>query len=85
MALEHQQRVTVEEYFQLEEQASETRYEYIDGYVYAMAGGSANHDTIKFNLQRILWGLLRGGQCRAYTSDMKVPVTATRYYHPDVT
>lgn len=84
MALEHQQSMTVEEYFQLEER-SETLYEYIDGYIYAMAGGSANHDTIKFNLQRILWGLLRGSSCRAYTSDMKVPVTATRYYHPDVT
>ncbi len=84
MALQHHQTITVEEYFQLEEH-SEALFEYVDGYIYAMAGGSANHDTIKSNLQRILWGLLRGGSCRAYTSDMKVPVNATRYYHPDVT
>lgn len=35
--------MTVEEYFQLEENDPETCYEYIDGRVYAMAGGTANH------------------------------------------
>ena len=29
--------MTVEEYFQLEENDPDTRYEYIDGHVYAMA------------------------------------------------
>ena len=84
MAVEHQRTLTVEEYFQLEEQDPDTRYEYIDGHVYAMAGGTANHDTIKSNLQRILWSLLRGGRCRVYSSDMKVYVSETRYFHPDV-
>jgi Uma2 family endonuclease len=69
MALEHQQTMTVEEYFQLEENDPDTRYEYIDGHVYAMAGGTANHDTIKSNIQRILWNLLRGSTCRVYSSD----------------
>ncbi len=32
-----QQTMTVEEYFQLEENDPDTRYEYVDGYVYAMA------------------------------------------------
>ncbi len=85
MALEHQQAMTVEEYFQLEENDPETCYEYIDGHVYAMAGGTANHDTIKSNIQRMLWQLLRGSNCRTYSSDMKVYVTETRYFHPDVT
>src|SRR5436853_6970082 len=76
--------MTVEEYFQLEEHDPETRYEYIDGHVYAIAGGTANHDTIKSNIQRILWNLLRGSQCRLYNSDLKVYISATRYLHPDV-
>ena len=76
--------MSVEEYFQLEENDPDTRYEYIDGYVYAMAGGTANHDTIKSNIQRILWSLLRGSKCRVYSSDMKVYVSETRYFHPDV-
>ena len=84
MALEHQRTMTVEEYFQLEENDLTTRYEYADGRVDAMAGGTANHDTIKSNLQRILWNLLRGGQCHVYSSDMKVYISETRYFHPDV-
>ncbi len=59
MAIERQQTMTVEEYFQLEENDLDTRYEYIDGHAYAIAGGTANHDTIKSNMQRILWNLLR--------------------------
>ncbi|HLG62624.1 MAG TPA: Uma2 family endonuclease [Ktedonosporobacter sp.] len=84
MALEHQHRMTVEEYFQLEENDPDTRYEYVDGHAYAMAGGTANHDTIKSNIQRILWNLLRGSGCRVYSSDMKVYISETRYFHPDV-
>ncbi len=68
--------MTVEAYFQLEEHDPDTRYEYIDGY--AMAGGTATHDTIKSNIQRILWNLLRGSNCRVYRSDMKVYIAETR-------
>lgn len=85
MAIEHRQTMTVEEYFHLEESDPDTRYEYVDGQVYAMAGGTANHDTIKSNIQRILWHLLHGSSCRVYSSDMKVYVSETRYFHPDVT
>ncbi|GAC1356941.1 MAG: hypothetical protein NVS2B12_01310 [Ktedonobacteraceae bacterium] len=58
MAVEHPQIMTVEEYFQLEESDPGTRYEYIDGRVYAIVGGTANHDTIKSSMQRVLWSLL---------------------------
>ncbi len=77
--------MTVEEYFLLERNDPNTRYEYVDGYVYAMAGGTFNHDTIKSNVHRILWGLLRGKKCRVYSSDMKVSISKERYFHPDVT
>lgn len=77
--------MTVEEYFRLEENASDTRYEYVDGHVYAMAGETANHDTVKSNIHCILWQLLRGSKCRVYSSDMKIFVSETRYFHPDVT
>ena len=85
MALEHSQTMTVEEYFQLEENDPDICYEYIDGHVYAMAGGTADHDTVKSNLQGILWNYLRGKPCRVYSSDMKVYISETRYFHPDVT
>src|SRR5260370_8456508 len=85
MAIEQRRTMTVEEYFQLEANDPGTRYEYIDGHVYAMAGGTANHDTIKSNIQRILWNLLRGSNCRVYSSDMKVYISETRHFHPHVT
>lgn len=85
MALEYRQTMSVQEYFALEEQNPETRYDYVDGYVYMMAGGTVNHDTIKSNMERILWSLLRGSKCRTYSSDMRVFVSETRYYHPNVT
>src|SRR5260370_3439032 len=56
----------------------------MDAYVYAMEGETANDDTSKSNIQRILWNLLRGSKCRVYSSDMKVYISETRYFHPDV-
>jgi Uma2 family endonuclease len=85
MALEHQQTMSVEEYFKLEETDNEHRYEYVDGYVYMMSGGTADHSTISGNIHRVLWGLLRGKPCRVYNSDMKVRVSESRYFHPDIT
>ncbi len=77
--------MTVEEYFELEASDSENRYEYVDGSVYMMSGHSFNHSTISANIQRILWGLLRGKPCRVYNSDVKVKISQKRYFHPDVT
>ena len=71
MALEHVLTMSVEEYFTLEENSPDTRYEYLDGYVYMMSGGSANHATIGGNIYALLKGLLRGDSCKAYNSDDK--------------
>lgn len=40
---------TLEEYFALEEVAEE-RHEYYQGHIYAMSGGTANHDLIAGNV-----------------------------------
>lgn len=85
MALEHPHMMSVEEYFHLEETDTENRYEYIDGQVYMMAGGTFDHSTISGNIYSILWGLLRGKPCRVYNSDIKVQISQKRYFHPDVT
>ena len=86
MAGEHQARLmTVEEYFELERRGSDVCYEYIDGHVYMMAGGSLNHDAIKTNIQSILWNFLRGKPCSVYSSDAKVQINKQRYFHPDIT
>ncbi len=60
MALERTPTMSVEEYFELEESDPDTRYEYLDGYVYMMSGGSANQAAISGNIYAILKSLLRG-------------------------
>lgn len=86
MAAEHRpQTYTVEEYFELEKRNPEICHEYVDGYIYMIAGGSLDYDAIKANIQGILWAFLRGKPCRAYSSDAKVHINEKRYFHPDVT
>jgi Uma2 family endonuclease len=78
--------LTVEEYLAREEQ-SDVRHEYLGGYVYAMAGGSAPHVRIALAVQSLLFARLAGSRCEAFNSDMKVRVrmpTHTRLYYPDV-
>lgn len=76
--------MSVEDYLTLDRHSTDARYEYIDGYVYMMAGGSADHSTIKLNMASLLKSRLRGSPCRVYDSDMKVRLSKTRYVYPDV-
>jgi Uma2 family endonuclease len=76
--------ITPEEYLQLELQ-SDTKHEYIDGYVYAMSGASDSHVTVSLNLATLLRNHLRGSGCRVFISDMKARIEKiNRYYYPDV-
>jgi Uma2 family endonuclease len=62
---------TVDEYLALEREAEE-RHEYLDGYVYALAGESGEHADICTNLVRIVSNQLLGTPCRARSKDTKV-------------
>jgi Uma2 family endonuclease len=73
-----------EEYLQMEEQSS-IKHEYIDGYIYAMAGASDPHVTIAGNLFALVRNHVRGSGCRVYIADMKARIESlNRYYYPDV-
>jgi Uma2 family endonuclease len=78
--------LSVDQYLEFEAQ-SERRHEYIDGVLYAMAGASEKHELIKGNLFAAIHGHLRGGPCKAYSSDFKVRLQIERrdlFYYPDV-
>lgn len=76
--------LTPEEYLQLEE-SSPVKHEYINGYIYAMAGASDPHVTIAGNLFALLRSHVRGSGCRVYIADMKARIESlNRYYYPDV-
>jgi Uma2 family endonuclease len=84
-ALPNQSFVSVEEYFELDADSQDTRYEYVDGQLRMLAGGSLNHSLIASNIIYILRGRLRGKHCFVFTADAHVQISATRYFHPDVT
>ncbi len=48
------------------------KYEWVDGYAYAMAGASPTHNTISTNLVRRLANHLDSKPCQVWSSDMKV-------------
>jgi Uma2 family endonuclease len=75
--------MSVEDYLTLDRTSVEARYEYIDGYVYMLAGGTADHSSISINLTSLLHRLLRGSNCRVYNSDLKVRLSHNRYVYPD--
>lgn len=66
---------TYAEYLALEE-GSPIRHEYLDGEIYAMAGGTPDHAALAAAVLAILRPQLPQG-CRAFTSDLRVRVLAT--------
>lgn len=79
------ERITEAEYFDLlrEAEGSGVSYELIDGYVYAMSGGSADHAAIEMNLVSMFARALEDTRCSPRTSNMAV-VAKNSYFFPDV-
>ena len=82
VAAEEPHRIGVEEWRDLLRR-SDVKYEYSDGWVYAMAGGTADHSTVALNLTHDLFDALGDGPCRVYNSDMAVRLAPTEYRFPD--
>ncbi len=73
-----------EEYLIVEREA-EYKSEYVDGEMYAMAGGSERHNLIAANIIIAVGTQLRNSPCRIYPSDLKVRVPNSRkFFYPDV-
>ena len=78
------QYMSPQEYLEWEK-TQELRYEYIDGEVFAMTGGTIPHNRIACNLGTELDNLLAEKGCEFYISDVKVQVSESGSYHyPDV-
>ena len=62
------------------------KHEFLEGEVWAMAGGTPDHAAISVNVSTLLSTSLRGRPCRVYSSDLRVRVLATGLgTYPDVT
>ena len=78
------QYMTPQEYLEWEA-TQELRYEYIDGEVVAMTGGTKPHNRIALNLATSLDGFLTEKGCDIYIADVKVQIASLNSYHyPDI-
>ncbi|MEO1166881.1 MAG: Uma2 family endonuclease [Chloroflexota bacterium] len=73
---------TVEEWLAHQE-ATDRRYDYIDGEIYAMSGGTLRHGKIAGRVVTALNNGLQGKGCTVYTSDVAVKISDTKYVYPD--
>ncbi len=79
--------ISIAEYLKFEEN-SQIRHEYLGGQIFAMSGGSEEHNRIALNIASLLKLHLRGTNCKTFISDMKVKIEidakADIFYYPDV-
>jgi Uma2 family endonuclease len=77
-------QLSYDEYLRLERESDE-KHEWLDGVLYAMAGGTYEHGRLAAALIRELGIALRGMPCNVLSSDVRVRILATRRAtYPDV-
>ena len=74
-ALEQERFYSEEEFWNLV-LSSDTKYEYFDGRIFAMAGGTLNHSLIIENLSAVLKTKLRGKKCRSLGSNLHIKIVS---------
>jgi len=75
---------TSAEYLEFERN-SKVKHELIDGEVFEMAGAVKRHNQISANIIRLLGNQLLERDCNAFSSDMRVKITAAgNYTYPDI-
>jgi Uma2 family endonuclease len=75
---------TVQEYIAFEE-TSPVRHEFLKGKLYAMAGGSFNHNRIKRRVTRSLEDVFEAQGCSVFDDGVKLQlIEDERYTYPDI-
>jgi Uma2 family endonuclease len=77
-------KYTPEEYWRLAEALPEHKYEYSDGIIRMMTGGSPAHGQIAANIIAFLVSALRSHECNVYSSDVALQLTENHLYYPDL-
>ena len=73
-----------EETYLEDEKMRDIKHEYVDGEIFAMAGGSKNHQRLVLNISSELRQFLKGTPCEVFSSDIKVRVdSGKKYFYPD--
>lgn len=76
--------MSVEEYL-IGEETGEVKHEYYQGEVFAMAGGSINHNQVVSNTLVEIGSFLKNKNCRIFPSDMLLRIEADDLFtYPDL-
>jgi len=77
--------LSIEDFLALDRESLDQKYEYMDGHMYALAGGSTNHSIISANTARIIGNHLedQSSPCTTFNSDMTLKLQNACYL-PDV-
>ena len=77
-------KLTLPEFIEWEKSQVD-RHEFIDGEIFAMAGGSPRHNKLTSNLHMVLGNMLRGTPCDILESNQRLSVaTESGYVYPDL-
>ena len=79
MATQPKHFISVEEFLEAEEKASE-RHEYLDGEIFTIVGASANHSLIAANIVIHIGRQLLNTPCRTRGSDMMIRTSPSGLY-----
>jgi Uma2 family endonuclease len=77
------QQTTFEQYLESEKR-SEIRHEFVDGYTFAMAGGSDHHNRIAGRLYRLVFDAAEEAGCDLFINDMVLKTPSDKGYYPDL-
>ncbi|HET7502500.1 MAG TPA: Uma2 family endonuclease [Kofleriaceae bacterium] len=69
-------RYTLEDYLSVEEMSA-VRHEFLDGAIFAMAGGTPEHAALSAAIVVVLGTRLAGRPCRPYSADLRIRVLPT--------
>ena len=76
MAEPARRMLSYRDYLDLERETG-IRHEYLDGEVWAMAGGTLRHSRVKTKLTIAIGNALGDGPCQPYDSDLKIRIPET--------
>jgi Uma2 family endonuclease len=67
------------------EAKSDVKHDYVNGEVYAMAGGTIEHGALCSSVSRVVGNALAGKPCRTFSADVRVRVQSTGgTFYPDL-
>lgn len=66
------------------EEISDTKHEYFNGEIYAMAGGTPEHAALMFQILHLIGNQLPG-ECQAYSSELRIRIPTGLSTYPDGT